>query len=135
MKPLSVIKINREEKNNSNRLYSSKIIDNLARINFKCGVVIANLSPRSVSLKQSASDLYYKYFGIDTLNGFEVKVYYNDPDAERLEILNPISNGELLKLFIGQSKILLREHIVLKRKISTAKYLENSGKAEDLANW
>ena len=135
MKPFSVIRINREEKNNSSRFYSSKVIDNIARINFKCGVVIANLSSHSISLKQSATDLYYNYFGIDTLNGHEVKVYYNDPDAERLEILNPISNGELFKLFIGQSKILLREHIILRRKVSTAKYLENSGKAEDLANW
>lgn len=135
MKPLSVIKINREEKNSNNRLYSSKIIDNLARINFKYGVVIANLSPRFISLKQAARDLYYNYFGIETLNGYEVKVYYNDPDAEKLEILNPISNGELLKLFIGQSKILLREHIILRRKVSESKYLEDTGKVEDIANW
>jgi hypothetical protein len=69
------------------------------------------------------------------LEGFEVKVYFSSPEAQRLEILNPISKAELKRLFFGQAKVLLREHLFLGRKISAADYLEKPGKVEDQTNW
>ena len=62
-------------------------------------------------------------------------VKYKTPEAERLEILKEISLKEIYKLKAGQFSILLREHLLLGRSISTKGYLKKPGKVEDMSNW
>lgn len=89
--------------------------------------VYLNLSENEKTLRLSSSEIKVKASG--------VYVNYLTPDAERLNILKEISLKELYKLKAGQVHILLREHILLGRKISTKNYLNDPGKIENLSNW
>jgi hypothetical protein len=116
-------------------LQQMKMHSNIAEIRFPLGTVVANFSARPAEIADGFERLRKDYPMLKRLEGFEVKVYFSSPEAQRLEILNPISKAELKRLFFGQAKVLLREHLFLGRKISAADYLEKPGKVEDQTNW
>jgi hypothetical protein len=107
----------------------------IAEIRFPLGAVVANCSSESVEITARFSRLQIEYPSLKLLRPYEVKVFYSNEEAKRLEILTPIPQAEHYGLFFGQAKILLREHLFLGRKISVSAYLENTGKVEDQTNW
>jgi hypothetical protein len=111
-----------------------KMHGNVAEIRFPLGVVWANYSNSSVEI-DSRYQLSSQLNSEKKLEPFHVKVAYRNCEAERLEILNPISRDELYRIFFGQARILLREHVVLGRKLKVSEYLTKTGKVEDQANW
>lgn len=102
----------------------------------RCGsaTVIANCSSETIVIDRGAV-LGRKYPHLKKLDSNMVQVYYSNSDEERLQILKPISGAELGRLFWGQTKILLREHLLMGRKISSNAYLKNPGKVEDQSTW
>ena len=104
-----------------------KLQENFGILKFPKATVYINLSGKEALLEMGSQPL--------KINASGVFVKYCDPEAERLKILKEISMKELYSLKAGQFLILLREHLLLGRKISTSKYLDNPGKIEDLSKW
>ena len=103
----------------------------------RCGLatIVANCSDTAAAIQPACRKFVPTDATDQTVLPGEVKVFYSHPDAQRLEILQPISRLELDRLFLGQASILLREHLFLGRKISTGNYFRDPGKIEDPANW
>ena len=135
LQPLSVCQIFPSEETKIAPLENMKMYSEIAVIRFTLGIIVANCSPQPVAITDSFSRLSSEFPFLKRLEGFEVKVFYSTDEAQRLEILSPISKTELYRLFFGQAKILLREHLFLGRKLSAAEYLEKPGKVEDQLNW
>ncbi|MBN1602167.1 MAG: hypothetical protein JW915_11190 [Chitinispirillaceae bacterium] len=106
----------------------------VAELKFPLGTVLCNLSDSTADI-DSRYTFRSRLHGVKKLDPFKAQVFYSNTDAERLEILNPISKNELYRIFTGQTLILLREHLFLGRKLKAAKYLKEPGKVEDQSNW
>jgi hypothetical protein len=111
-----------------------RMFGDIAEIRCASATVIANCSPETIRTDCVAA-LGRKYPNLKKLDGNMVKVYYKDSDEERLQILKHISGVELCRLFWGQTKILLREHLLMGRKISSIAYLKKPGITEDQSKW
>jgi len=107
----------------------------IAELRFPLGCIIANCSSDPRLMSDRFGRLTQKFLGLEKLDGNGVAVFYKTREAKRLEILRPVPPKELGRLLWGQMKILLREHLVLGRKISSAAYLKNPGEIEDQSNW
>jgi hypothetical protein len=107
----------------------------IAEMRFTLGAVVANCSSEAVDAGGKFPRLRTRYPLLGRLAPYEVKVFYSNAEAERLEYLEPIPALERYRVFFGQAKLLLREHILLGRKISVSSYLKDTGKVEDQANW
>ena len=107
----------------------------IAEIRFPLGAIMANCSSHPITVTDRFPRLSRTYPRLRQLGPFEVKVFYFNDEAQRLEILTPLSTAERYRLFYGQFKILLREHLFLARKISVSEYVKNTGKVENQANW
>ena len=103
----------------------------------RCGLatIVANCSDTEAAIQPACRKFVPPNAIGRTLAQGEVNVFYSDPDAQRLEILQPVSRMELDRLFLGQASVLLREHLLLGRKVSTGSYFKDPGKIEEPANW
>jgi hypothetical protein len=116
-------------------LQKAKMHSDIAEIRFPLGAVVANCSSQSIEVPSFFPGLGRAYPTLRRLGPHEVRVFYAHDEAKRLEILMPLPPSEHYKLFIGQAKLLLREHLFLGRKISISAYLKDTGKVENQANW
>jgi hypothetical protein len=132
--PMSVVRIRGGERFEDGSRHRWVIRNDVAVMRLPLGTVVANLGDQPASIREAAPG-----FGggetPDTLPGGRVSVRYRTEEARRLEVLIPIRDREIWKLFLGQAKILLREHLVLGRDLSTEDYFADPGKVEDLSNW
>jgi hypothetical protein len=126
IEPLSFVRFKTSDRVLNNKL-NMKLQENFGILKFPKATVYINLSGKEALLEMGSQPL--------KINASGVFVKYCDPEAERLKILKEISMKELYSLKAGQFLILLREHLLLGRKISTSKYLDNPGKIEDLSKW
>ena len=122
--------LSRTTKYSKARYYGS-----VAVLEFPGGTVIANLSNERITVPSNVEKRFNGNRAPRLLAGNEVNVIYLTSEAERLQILQPISRRELLQIFMGQATILLREHLLMGRKISTDSYFQDPGKIEDPSNW
>jgi hypothetical protein len=132
--PMSVVRIHGGERFEDGPGHRWVVRGDMAVMRFPLGSVVANLGDQEASITD-ADRSFDALAGPDMLPGGRVSVRYRTDEARRLEILTPIRDSEIWKLFLGQAKILLWEHLVLGRDVSTADYLANPGKVEDLSNW
>jgi len=94
---------------------------------FAKGTAAANLADRPVEYRGSDRKV--------TIAPRGVHVEYLDPEAARLEVLEPPPRGEIRRMMLAQGLILLREHVLLGRKVSVRGYLRDTGKVESQRNW
>jgi hypothetical protein len=132
---LSVRKINGVIKGILTQAPLAKMHGDIAELRFSCGTIVANLSADSVVLPRKLSKFANSDPKNEIMHGHSVKVYYTTLEFERMEILKRLSATEERRLFWGQAKILLREHLLLGRKLSSEKYLKKPGDIEDQSNW
>ncbi len=96
---------------------------------FKCpkGIVAANLGDRPMEYDAAGGRIALPPGG--------VHVEYRDLEAERLEVLEPPPRREIRRMMLAQGLILLREHVLLGRKVSVRRYLRDTGKVESQRHW
>ncbi len=117
------------------KFHKADFFGNIAVLKFPMGSIAANCSSQPAAIPDQCNIFQFADPSLKQLAGNQVAVCYTHPDAQRLEILQPIRHRELHRLFRGQAFITVREHVLLGRKISTDKYLHNPGKMEDPSNW
>lgn len=132
---LSVRQIHNVDKWNLPPSPPLKMHGDIAELDFPGGTIVANLSAEPIRLPGVFLRLSGNNLALELLQGFSVKVFYRNKEFERLEILKTLSPTEERRLYWGQAKILLREHLFLGRKLSVAEYLKKTGEIEEQSNW
>lgn len=103
----------------------------------RCGMadIVVNCTASSLNLCRVTPRLARTVQPDIFLPPYSVRVFYHTQEAKELEIVTPIGKKELYGLFWGQIKILLREHLLLGRHLSTQSYFQDPGKMENQATW
>lgn len=126
IEPLSFIRFRTSDTKPLNAINLERRGD-LGIIKLPKATVYINFSGNQTFLQVSSS--------INKIKASGVFVKYLTPEAERLQLLKEISLSEMYRLKAGQFYILMREHLLLGRKLSTKSYLNAPGKVESLVNW